>query len=892
MIELIEANAGAGKTTTIVKRYTELLEDFHPDNIVLITFTEAAAAELKDKVKSNLESTDNEKLKEKLVYLPTAPIGTIHSFCFELLKRFGSRYGSFQLDTSVANPLEVERFLDQAIVEILKDFQAKHFSKFSQLISRIDYDQPRAFKSLIGFLKEVVKNRTRYLFYKEEFAVEKMFAEIDRLFKELPEENAELENEKAYERSKKEKEIANFLLNLLKEVLKAYSSYLKSEKKIDYSGILLEAHELVLHNDNARKDIIDHFRVFIVDEFQDTDPIQWEILKTIEESDENIYMLLVGDPKQSIYRFRSADLFIWNEAKEKAKKVSESLNNYRSAPKLIELINSVFNTTYNKARLGFKEELTYSPSVPKGRGEGEVIVYPMRNSKKQKEAFAQFSIAESFDYAKNGTVGIIGRTRKDLEPFKSILKSHGIEFTYISSSPYATLGVEELLHLLKWLINPNDKKSLFFLLSSRFVGYTHSEALKVALHKEHPAELQPFFQICEEARNSLGKELHSILILNLLNKLNYLEALYLTDYTSYISVMEVINQIFLLESNEIVDFPEIVRYIEELKNTREQPGRGINKAEKGYVLTTIHGAKGLEFDSVIVVPWKFQSPRGNFLFTSLGFVAQLFSPEKKPEESPYFYKLKRVETVLNILEEKNLLYVAMTRARKQLIWGLFIGSKPEERGYWKTGKIYLPADTLKSLARTKTSKKPGKLSINRSFRELNIKEIKKIEPITPSSLEKEFLREKSPYLPEGISPKDYGIAVHALCEAFIKGASKNKAVEYALSHLLHSVKGLKQRLEEIFSTLTTKFPDLKGAKVEVPFLYMENGKVIKGRVDIVKETPKGIEIWDIKTGTFSHEKVKTYKKQLQIYRDAFTKAGYKVASTKLLFIDENRVIDV
>ncbi len=890
MIELIEANAGAGKTTTIVNRYVELLENYHPDQVVLITFTEAASAELKEKVKECLESIKEENIRKKLVYLPTAPIGTIHGFCLELLKRFGSRYGGFKLDTIVANPLEVEKFLDTAVIEVLKKFQDKYPDDFFRLVARIDYDQPRAFKSLIAFLKDAVKNRTRYHFYRDDFTVDTMFREIDRLFMNLPLKDSEknLSGVVVERNEKEEKKITGFLLKILKQVLKVYNGILETENKIDYSGILLKAYELVLYNDNARRDIAEHFRVFIVDEFQDTDPIQWGILKTLEEYDSEIYMLLVGDPKQSIYRFRSADLFIWNEAKRKAEKVSVSVDNYRSLPEIVTFVNLVFEHVYNGDKLGFEGELEFVPSVPRKNGKGTVLVYPMRGSKEYREKFANFAIAETFEQAEKGVVGIIGRRRSDLDPFKSVLKSYGIEFTFVSSSPYATSGIEELLYLLKWLNDPNDRKSLFFLLSSRFVGCDHTTALEIALTGSVPNDLKEFFEVCESTRKRIDKELHSVLIFSLLSKFNYLEALYLTDYTSYVSVLEVINEVFYLESREIVSFKEVIEFIEGIKVSAEQSGRKLGIAKKGYVLTTIHAAKGLEFDSVVVVPWRTRPFSGRFLFTSIGFVARLFSPEGKPEESPNFYKLRKLEDFLNYLEEKNLLYVALTRAKEKLIWGLFMDGKKN----LKTGNLTFPADLFNRFVKTNTAKQPGSFSVDRNFREFSIGNIKRVELVSPSKADKEFFQDKNPYLPEGVSPRDYGVVVHALCEAFVKGASKEKAIEYALSHIPYWVKALESRLGEIYSVLSSEFPYLRESMVEVPFAYTEGNKVVKGRVDIIRETPRGIEIWDIKTGTFSREKIEAYKRQLRFYRDAFTRAGYRVAATKLLFIDENRVIDV
>ncbi|GAB6076936.1 UvrD-helicase domain-containing protein [Desulfurobacterium crinifex] len=893
MLEIIEANAGAGKTTTIVRKYVELLKEVNPENIALITFTEAAAADLRDRVKKELEEATDPELKKKLIYIPSAPIGTIHSFCYDILKRFGFKYRFFSLDTVVATSLEVEKFLDEVVVNVIQEFQEKEEKLLEVVLRRINYDRPRAFNSLITFLKTLVKNRTRFLMFDDSFSVDRMMERIRELYSTIPSSTevlVNLDSKDANENAKREREISNLLLRISKAVVRAYEKKLLEENRIDYSGILLQAFELVKNFDNAREEIAKAFRYIIIDEFQDTDPIQWGIVKALLKHDPEISVIVVGDPKQSIYRFRSADLLIWNEAKSVASKKEERLTNYRSARGLIDFFNSIFSEIYNELRGSFPGELEFrgfelSPETPEG---GEVILYIYR-PRKEKERFVKYAISKTLPYAEEGTVGIIGRRWNDLRPFERVLKENGIDYTYVATNPYNTLGVEELLHLLRWLANPEDKKSLFLLLSSRMFGLTHTEALKVVLTGEFPEELKEFQEICEETRKRIDRELHSVLILHLLTKLNYLDALYLTDFESYHSITEVVNEIYNFEKQEPLSFREIIWYIENMGKNRDYSLTSKVTVKKGYVLTTIHSSKGLEFDSVVVVPWKKSWNYGNFLYTNIGFAAKLYSIENLPEESPYFNMLKELDSYLDYLEEKNLLYVALTRAKKQLI----VGVNPEGRKKFKIGSFVFDREKYEQYVDYGKEGKIYSFEEERDFRQSKLYEADYVKVVRPSSHDESFESERNPYIPSGISPGEYGTIVHALCQAFVNGADREKAVKFALSFSFVPSEELKKRLQEIYSLLEKEYNYLReNSEVEVPFELMKEGKIIRGRIDLVRYLPEGIEIWDFKTGLYSEEKVKIYQEQLRLYREAFKEAGKKVANLKLFFIDENRLVTV
>ncbi len=898
MIKLIEANAGAGKTTTLIKIYVNLLKNYHPDNVAFITFTEAAAAEIKSRIRRELKEIP--ELQKYLLLLPSAPIGTIHSFCLELLRRYGHKFGFISLDTEIVSDFKKEKLLDKSVTETLLQFQAENPHQFNELLSKIDFDRVSALKDLIKSLKHAISERTRFIGYKSN--IKEIVKNVGKMFKELPpsvipetDVEFDLSKTETKENFKKELNVSKILYELTFKTINNYKKLLKEENVVDYDEILERTLEL-LQLDNPKSEILNQIKVLIIDEFQDTDPIQWKIVKELHRENPNLLIYLVGDPKQSIYRFRSADIFVWNEAKSLSAEVTEKTENYRSSENLLSFFNLFFNHLFNKKHHGFKAEVLFKPftKTEKTKPEGSVEIIVFRE-RKEKELFAETAISKALPFAEKGTVGIIARTWKSLKIFEKKLKENGIDFTYLSSSPFKTEGVKELLQLLKWLSNPENRKSLFFFLSSRFIGLTHEESLRATLKGKTPDFLEETVKVIEESLHKKNKELHSALIVHLINKLKILDALHLTDPDSYTAILELISEVFFFESSEPTTFEELIEYAENLINSNGGRNSGKSLPDKGFILTTIHSAKGLEFDSVILVPWRPNNRFGRFIFSNIGAAVQLFSQEKgNPNTSPYHFMLKTVNKFLNELEEKNLLYVGITRAKKQLILGAFPEGK-QNNAFKIGGFSFQRKDFSEYIKRPKpqpitplTDKK--KVTI---FNPDNLK-VRKLERITPSSLEeKEIWQEGSKDRKSGIAPEVYGTIVHALCQAFIKGASSEKAVEFAMKSTPFSSEKLKERLKEIYQLLEEKYFFLKKGRSEVPFTFREGNAIVKGQIDLILPIGKNeAEVWDFKTGSYSEEKVQVYKKQIELYAKAAELMGYKVNKGILLFIDQDRTVEI
>ena len=897
MIKLIEANAGAGKTTTLIKEYLKLLENLHPDNIAFITFTEAAAAEIKSRIRENLKKIP--QFHKYLLLLPSAPIGTIHSFCLELLRKYGHKLDFISLDTEIVTEFKKEKLLDRAVTETLLEFQSTNPEEFNQLLFRIDFDKVSALKGLIKNLKYAVSERTRFIGSKTN-PIE-VAETVKELFKELPPDaipqtdvELNLLSKEAEKNFQKELKVSQTLYKIVFKTIKNYKKLLKEENLIDYDEILERTLEL-LKLDNPRSEVLNQIKAIIIDEFQDTDPIQWKIVRELYKENPHLIIYLVGDPKQSIYRFRSADIFVWNEAKALSTQVVEKTENYRSSQKLLTFFNQFFDDLFNKKHRGIKAEVLFEPfkETEKTSPGGEVEIIPFWE-RKEKEKFAEAAISKAVPFAQKGTVGILARSWKDLKVFEKKLKENGLNFTYLSSSPFKAQGVKELLYLLKWLSNPENKRFLFFFLSSRFAGLNHAESLKAILENTMPESIKELIETIKTAQEIKNKIPHSNLILQLVNQIKVLDALHLTDPDSYTAILELISETFFFETSEPVTFEELTEYLENLINGYHGASSGKNTPQKGFVLTTIHSAKGLEFDSVILTPWRPSNRLGKFIFSNIGATVKLFSQEENPNASPYYFMLRTVNKFLNELEEKNLLYVGITRAKKQLILGAFEDSRNKK--IFKIGGFSFNKKDFKRYLKT-----PEKLPIRYVREKRKVKifnpeklKIKKYERITPSTIENiTFSLQGTPRKKFGLPPETYGTVVHALCQAFVKGADEQKAIQFALGSVPSPSQELIADLKKIFNLLKTEYAFLKNGKSEVPFIFKEGNKIVKGQIDLIlpiKE--KEAEVWDFKTGDYSEEKMEIYKKQLELYAKAVKLMGYKVKKGIVFFVNENKTVEV
>lgn len=299
---LVEAGPGSGKTTVIIERIKKLITNgVKPDSFLVITFTTKAADNLKAKLKKHLPKEIINKMQ----------ISTIHSFCLNFLK---TKNQSLTL-ISDDNDEKKELFIQKHKYKL--GFYGIHTLKNFQIPSVIDkYEEYTNFnvdtKRLINYIEE---NN-----------------EISNDFINFVSENKYFTNKKIKDLDFKD----DWYNGRFIQVAKSYPKYLElldNYSMVDYNTIQLKTLNELKINPKT------NFTTIFVDEFQDTDPLQFEIFKILVQN--SIYFTAVGDIDQRIYSFRSTfkDYFDELETLTETKRISLDVN-YRSTDSIVKLSDS------------------------------------------------------------------------------------------------------------------------------------------------------------------------------------------------------------------------------------------------------------------------------------------------------------------------------------------------------------------------------------------------------------------------------------------------------------------------------------------------------------------------------------------------------------------------
>ena len=395
----IEASAGTGKTYTVMEIVKKLIkEGITLDKILIVTYTEKAVGELKDRIRKEIGKAkcdpscgkeDTDKFEEAYKSVSSAPIFTIHSFCQETLKK-ASFLASVPADLSMIDDANVMSMLE----EKFRDEYADDFDKGEYKISDI-------LKGNSG-LRDILKTAVDKYYLKKDGTEDK---KIVSLADESPE-GSGLTSEKKYIRDK------------IKEVYKEWLLKKESCGCQSYNDMIRNMHESVCENegDNALvKYLRGKYSYAIIDEFQDTNKKQWDIFSTVFFGKEECVdghaihaIVVVGDPKQSIYSFQGADITVYEEAKDEIKAGYRLSCNYRSTDKMIEACNYLVggqgrDKFFDIDNIGFtKSECPKDKKKPDAKycgNEVEPIWLAVKKSEDPNQSPA-FGFADEWDFAK------------------------------------------------------------------------------------------------------------------------------------------------------------------------------------------------------------------------------------------------------------------------------------------------------------------------------------------------------------------------------------------------------------------------------------------------------------------------------------------------------------
>ncbi len=442
-------------------------------------------------------------------------------------------------------------------------------------------------------------------------------------------------------------------------------------------------------------------RHLLIDEFQDTSVSQFELVETLTagwEPDDGRTLFVVGDPMQSIYRFRQAEVGLFLRAWRRGiggvrlKPLALSVN-FRSQKGIVDWVNSAFASLFPSQEDIATGAVTYSPSVAwhAQRGAPAVVVHPAIGRDDVAEAQAVTAlIAQATADDGRQTIAVLVRSRNHLVEIAPRLRAAGLRFRAVEIEALGHRSVvQDLLALTRALAHPADRLSWLALLRAPWCGLVLEdlERLVGADHITPVWELLCDSALCStlsgDGRERLGR-LRDVLV-RYLPRVGH-ESLRRCVEGAWISVggpaccadsTDLADALVYLDLLEECgaggEVPELVGLSEEVDRLFALPDLG---ADEHLQLMTIHKAKGLEFD-IVIVPGLGRIPRvpdppllawAERPDASTGGADLLLAPIRasgSDSDSISGY-LKSFERRRGTHEDGRLLYVAATRAREQL----------------------------------------------------------------------------------------------------------------------------------------------------------------------------------------------------------------------------------
>ncbi len=591
---LVIAGAGSGKTKVLTHKIAYLMQekDIKPWNILAITFTNKAANEMKERV----EALVGDEAKDMW-------IGTFHSICVKILRRFIDRIGfdhSFVIfDTSDQRTL---------IKECLKDL-------------KID---------------------------------DKMFT--DRIVQfEISNAKNDMKEPEEYEAMVK----GDYRREKIASVYNLYQRRLKENNAIDFDDIINYTIKIFKENDDVLDYYTNKFNYILVDEYQDTNKSQFTLIRLLAKAHGNI--TVVGDNDQGIYSFRGADISnILNFEKDfKGTKIIKLEQNYRCTQNILNAANSVIknNEVKYKKKLWTENEEGALPTFHVSDDEydeGRYIVEEINHLRRE-------------EYYKYSDFAILYRMNSQSRAIEEILRREDIPYKIVGGLKfYERKEIKDIIAYLRLINNPSDNLALKRIINEpkRGIGKTSldkiqaiseqtgipmyqiiKEADQYGLSRVY-SNAQGFIEVIEDLISKKDEYIITELIKHTLKETGYTKAL--EDENS----IEAENRIENLEEflTVAVQFEEeeadndLSTFLEGI--TLSSDIDGMDDEEESVTLMTLHSAKGLEFPVVFLVGMEEGIFPG---YKSIG------EPKELEEERRLCY--------VGITRAKNNLYLTCSRQR-------------------------------------------------------------------------------------------------------------------------------------------------------------------------------------------------------------------------------------
>ncbi|MFQ5471640.1 MAG: UvrD-helicase domain-containing protein [Dehalococcoidia bacterium] len=985
----VQAGAGTGKTSALVDRVVSLVLGGRPiERIVAITFTERAAAELRERIRTGLDSrlagTSEERsvVETAISSLDRAQISTIHSFCQALLHRhaaearidpsfevqdevlaerhFQERWRVF-LEAEAANSdsmKAIDRALALGLTPREIETLASELSSRQELVPRLDRDLPKPTEPEWPDVSAVRRDLEDLGLDRAEpddplrLKAEALLALVERIDHQRDDREAALAAGAATLETRwkvssaaawGDASIRGAIIETCTAICEAFKETLKASRAaaladvmpmivrfvsedarergrrgtLTFDDLIVRVRDLLRDDPQAIRSLRSRYDAMLIDEFQDTDPLQVEIALAFATDPESGAiepgrLFVVGDPKQSIYRFRRADMAVYSQAREPfeigGSKFPQLALNRRSRPALLEWLNPVFEKmigegTDPEVQPGYAAIEPFRTQELSGPGIAWLGGESPGNARAIREVEARaltaqcmavlnegWEVAErdgSARSARLSDIAVLIPTRSILPALERTMLSAGVPYRVEGGSlVYRTQEVRDLTNCLTAIDDPADEVAIVAALRSPAFACSDLDLARFRASGGRFSYLRDELTAREgpvaEGLRILAKYHHqrhdsslASVVERFASERGFVEIGILDagDRNSFRRVRFLIDQARRFEAAGPMSLRAFIRWLENQSEGRilDNEAAALDDEGDAVRITTIHGAKGLEFPIVFLAGlsgYPRSRPSTYAVDRARGEAAVCVGAKSRGSR----FELGPVDR-LNEQEDKHeqaeyarLLYVGATRARDHLVVSLY---------HRKSSRRSSGAERLIDAGATEHAREVTPPVTGIAFDVSPLDQLEVDPPTSPKDFKEERAalvrrshrrtytsataliessrEEDSEPWARGRGGTRLGRAVHAAIQS-VPWDADEETIE-AFARAVAVAEAVPDRAGEVAKLVqrALRSPAAQRAKMatralrEVPFGIDVDGTTVEGFVDLLIEGPGGIEIVDWKT---------------------------------------------
>ena len=993
---IVSAGAGSGKTAVLTERVLrKVKEGVHINELLIMTFTNAAAKEMKDRIRKKLKS---ENLKEEVNLIDSAYITTFDSFSLSIVKKYHYLLNlpkNISITDNSLLSIEKSKLMDELFDEyylndtdkfkkFIKDFCYKDDTELKKLLIKLNdkldmkidkssylenyissfYDSKKidndinnyylVVKEKIDYIKEIIDELSIYMDgdyitkiydvaskllnstnYDEvvtfvDFSLPRLPNNTDPSVKVIKDKlssiHTEIKKMCVYENSNQIKEEIlstksnlEVIIDILINFDKRFTKYKLDKNMSSFNDISKMAIKIVEDNIDVRNELKNTFKEIMVDEYQDTNDIQEYFVSLI--SSNNVYM--VGDIKQSIYRFRNANPYIFKNKYDLYSKGDKGIKidlvkNFRSREEVLNNINLIFdylmddeigganykeshqmvfgNVSYNEEGKTSQEYdfevLCYNDEKDNfSNAEKEIFIIAEDIKNKVESKYQIFDKDEKVlrDVTYDDFVILIDRT-KDFELYKKVFEYLGIPLTLYKDEEIKSdndiLIIRNILRMEKAIDKEEFKEEFKYAFLSLGRSFLFNIDDKELLHIFNTNNFKDniIYKKCEELYNYYYEVTPKVFFLKLLEIFNYEENLLKLNNikTSRVRLEYFYNLLDSFESDgKTID--EFIEYLDLIFESDEKTTFSLNNSNSNSVkIMTIHKSKGLEYPICYFAgfskEFSFRELNDSILYSNkYGIITPYFNDYQK---DTIYKTLLRIDTKNEEISERiRLLYVALTRAKEKMI--IVIPKIDEESivenaSTYEKKKITSFLDMIKyvypyleNYLKDITASYTKDYLINKNSLDYNnLKEkdninIKEVNLVSEELKEEHFSKNQVKIITKEEKEKmEFGTKIHEKLELIdFNNPDYSMLTDFERIKIEAFINS-----DIIKNNLNSKFYK------EFEFTYLEEDSIKHGIIDLMIENNDTIIIIDYKLKNIEDE---AYQKQLLGYKEVISKRSNK-----------------